>query len=64
MKKETFVQVITSCDIPRDKTLREVIDEIIDKTDWKKFESILCVLDEDKFRVEINIVNVAGVKND
>lgn len=54
-EKENLMQVIEGVDIPRDKTLREVIDELIDSTDWKKFEAMSVDLDEGEFTVQISV---------
>lgn len=54
-ESETLVQVIQSVDIPREWTLRQVIDELVNKTNWEKFEAMLVALDEGDFRVEISV---------
>jgi hypothetical protein len=50
-----YVQIVEDADIPRENTLREVIDELIEKTDWNKFEAMSVDLDEGEFTVQISV---------
>lgn len=55
-EKETFMQVIESVDIPRDWTLRQVIDELTLKTNWQKFQAMMVELDEGDYAVQISVI--------
>lgn len=54
---------VSVLDIDRDQTLRELIDDLVDTTDWTKFTSIRLDLDEPDFIVSIEILKKAECLN-